>query len=337
MADFFAGQSRHTPAAPVLAALSPDELARLKARQAAYLVDLMAPETDRESVRRNAQTIGQVHALTGVDNMVMMQTIGLYQSHLARHLATQPLRSHDRRDLMAVAVARLLEDNAVQMQARARTVGAYFDALFHRPQRTDSPWADVLQAFLDAIAALPGIASARLVRPDMTGRFQTLASSSTAGLPFGGLGEDEGLMASIDRDRPEGRGLLSQAWHSDAITSTVSYHTDPRTAPWHALARRFGVRSAVALPVRDADNRPVAMLMLFGAFPNQFEFDVDSARLYRPRAGTVPALAASSCGRGGCPGAGMDGCRVAPTPVQRRPAHALPADRRSAHREAGQG
>ncbi|HUY02904.1 MAG TPA: EAL domain-containing protein, partial [Rhodocyclaceae bacterium] len=33
----------------------------------------------------------------------------------------------------------------------------------------------------------------------------------------------------------------------------------------------FGVRSAVAVPVHDLDNRPVAMLILFGAFPNQFE------------------------------------------------------------------
>ncbi|HUY01804.1 MAG TPA: EAL domain-containing protein [Rhodocyclaceae bacterium] len=269
--EFYAVLARQKLAAPILAALSPAELAHLKARQATHLLALMAAATDRDTVRCAARAVGQVHALAGVDNVLMVQALGLYQVHLTRYLATQPLRPSERQNLVTVATARLQEDNAEQMEASARTVAAYFDALLYRPQPTDAPWMDAVQARLDAVAGLPGILSARLLRPDAAGTLQTQASSSTAGLPFGGLNIVASTRPAIDRTRPEGQGLLSEAWHGGAIASTANYQTDPRTAPWHDAARRFGVRSAAALPVRDPDNRPVAVLILFGAFPSQFE------------------------------------------------------------------
>ncbi|MDA8252170.1 MAG: GAF domain-containing protein, partial [Rhodospirillales bacterium] len=269
--EFYSVLARQKLAVPILAALSPDELVRLKARQVAHLIALMAATGDRDSLRRVARAVGQVHALTGVDNVLMVQALGLYQAHLTRYLATQPLRPSERQNLMAVATARLQEDNAEQMEASARTIATYFDVLLNRPRQADAPWVDVAQARLDAMAGLPGILSVRFLRPDEAGILQTLASSSAAGLPFGGLNLAPGARPAIDRTRPEGRGLLSEAWYGGTIASTANYQTDPRTALWHDAARRFGVRSAAAVPVHDLDNRPVAMLILFGAFPNQFE------------------------------------------------------------------
>ncbi|HUY02018.1 MAG TPA: GAF domain-containing protein, partial [Rhodocyclaceae bacterium] len=269
--EFYAVLARQKLAAPILAALSPAELAHLKARQVAHLIALMAATGDRDSLRRAARAVGQVHALVGVDGVLMVQALGLYQTHLARYLATQPLRPSERQNLMAVATARLQEDNAEQMEASARTIATYFDVLLNHPRQADAPWVDVAQARLDAMAGLPGILSVRFLRPDEVGTLQTLASSSAVGLPFGGLNLAPGARPAIDRTRPEGRGLLSEAWYGGTIASTANYQTDPRTAPWHDAARRFGVRSAAAVPVHDLDNRPVAMLILFGAFPNQFE------------------------------------------------------------------
>ncbi len=269
--DFYAGLADQKLAAPILAALSPAELTHLKGRQTAHLLTLMAPEADREALRRTARTIGQIHALVGVDNVQMVQAIGFCQARLTEHLAAQPLRPIDRRNLMAVATARLQEDHAEQMEASAKTMAAYFDALLRCPPRSDAPWVDAVQAELDAMAGLPGILSARLLRPNAEGSLQTLASSSTAGLPFGGLHDGSGVTPTIDLTSPAGQGLLSEAWHGGAIASAANYQTDPRTAPWHSAAQRFGVRSAAVLPVHDLDNRPVAVLILFGAFPNQFE------------------------------------------------------------------
>jgi len=269
--ELYAGLARQKLAAPILAALSPAELAHFKACHAAHLIALMAATADRDAVRYTARAAGQIHALAGVDNVLMVQTLGLYQTHLARYLATQPLRPSERQNLMAVATARLQEDNAEQMEASARTIATYFDVMLNRPRQAGAPWVDVAQARLDAMAGLPGILSVRFLRPDEAGILQTLASSSAAGLPFGGLNLAPGARPAIDRTRPEGRGLLSEAWYGGTIASTANYQTDPRTAPWHDAARRFGVRSAAAVPVHDLDNRPVAMLILFGAFPNQFE------------------------------------------------------------------
>lgn len=269
--DLYSVLARQKLAAPILTALSPGELAHLKARQVVHLVALMAATGDRDNLRRAARAVGQIHALVGVDSVLMVQALGLYQTHLARHLATQPLRPSERQNLIAVATARLQEDQAEQMEAGARTIAAYFDVLLQRPRQTDALWMDAVQVRLDAMARLPGILSARLLRPDEAGALQTLASSSTAGLPFGGLVTAPGARPTIDHAHPEGRGLLSEVWHGGAVASAANYQTDPRTAPWHDSARRFGVRSAVAVPVHDMDNRPVAVLILFGAVPNQFE------------------------------------------------------------------
>ncbi len=268
--DFYTGLARQKQAATILAALSPAELAHLKARQATHLVALMAARTDRDTVCRTARTVGQIHALTGVDGGLLVQALGLYRAHLAKYLAMQPLRPSERQNLVTVATARLQEDNAEQMEASARTIAVYFDALPYGPQRADASWVDAVQTRLDAAARLPGILSVRLLQPDDLGTLQTLASSSTAGLPFGGLSIVASARPAIDRTRPEGQGLLAEAWHGGTLASTANYQTDPRTAPWHDAARRFGVRSAVAVPVFDLDNRPVAVLILFGAFPNQF-------------------------------------------------------------------
>jgi len=269
--SFYISLAGQKLAAPILAALSPAELTRLKARQAEHLIALMAPTTDRETMCRTARVVGQVHALVGVDNVLMVQAIGFYQARLTERLAALPLRPIDRRSLVAVATARLQEDNAEQMEASAKTIGAYFDVLLQRLPRSDIPWVDAAQVQLDALAGLPGILAAGLLRPDAEGKFQVLASSSAVGLYFPHIHEASGTVPIIATARPEGRGLIAEAWLSGEIVTAASYQTDPLTVTWHEAARRFGIRSGVALSVRDTEDNPIAVLVLLGAYPSQFE------------------------------------------------------------------
>ncbi len=267
---FYQDLTRQPLAAPIMASLSPAERDRLRTRQEAHLLALMDPDTDRAQVRARAYAVGQTHALIGVDGALLMQALGLYQSRLAELLAGQPLRPIDRQNLAALATARLHDDSAAQMEAAAETLTAYFDVLLRRP-RADVPWVDAAQDELDALAALPGVLSVGLLRPDAEGRFQVLASSSTAGLNFAQIREATQIVPAIDPAMPEGRGLLAESWRSNEARIAPSFQSDPRTAPWHAAACRLGVRSGTVLPVRDAEDRPVALLILLGGVPGQFQ------------------------------------------------------------------
>ena len=268
--DFYRDLARQSLAAPILGALAPAEMARLKTRQAEHLLRLMDPATDRETLHRHAREIGQVHALVGVDGALMIQAIAIYQARLTDRLAAQSLRPIDRQHLISVATVRLQEDMAVQMEARGETIAAYFDVLLRRPPRSDAPWVDAAQARLDALAGLPGILAAGLLRPDAEGRFQVLASSSAVGLSFARIREVSAIVPMLDTARPEGQGLLAEAWRSGEIVVAANFQTDPRTAPWHPAAVQLGVRSGAVMPVRDAEDRPVAALILLGATPGQF-------------------------------------------------------------------
>ncbi|MGH7041366.1 MAG: GAF domain-containing protein, partial [Acetobacteraceae bacterium] len=297
--EFYHGLARRPAAAPILAALAPEELARLKTRQAAHLIALMAAAADRSTLRRLARAVGEVHALVGVEGALMMQAIGIYQARLTEGLAAQALRPIDRQNLLTVAISRLQEDSAVQMEARADTIAAYFDVLLRRPPPPGTPWVDATQAQLDALAGLPGILATGLLRPDAEGRFQVLASSSAVGLSFARIREVSEVVPLLDAARPEGQGLMAEAWRSGEVVIAANFQTDPRTAPWHPAARQFGMRSAAVMPVRDADDRLVAALILFGAVPGQFvsmwmrHFCIFAgqamALLWRQRCGAVTA------------------------------------------------
>jgi diguanylate cyclase (GGDEF)-like protein len=252
-------------------ALSADALARLKTAQAEHLTALMAPATDRETLLRRARAVGRIHALVGVDGGALMQAMALYQSRLSQRLAALPLTPSDRQNLLALAFTRLQHDSAAQMAARADTIAAYFEVILRPPPAPELTWVDALRALLDAVAGLPGIMVAGVLRPDADGRFQVVASSSTGEITFGRIREATGIAPRLDATVPEGQGLIGCCWRSGEAVSAANFQTDPRTASWHAVARRFGAQSGIALPLRDNDDRIVAVLNLIGAWPGQFE------------------------------------------------------------------
>ncbi|MDE2583136.1 MAG: EAL domain-containing protein [Rhodospirillales bacterium] len=273
MDEFYRDLAHQPLAAPIIGALAPEELGRLKARQTKHLLMLTDPATGRDDLRHRARAVGQVHALIGVDGALMMKAVAIYQARLTERLAAQALRPADRQNLASLAIARLHEDIAMQMEARAETVARYFDLLLRRSGRFDMPWVDAARAKLEAIAALPGILIAALMRPDAEGRFEVLASSSAVGLSFADIRRASGVVPGIDPQGREGTGLLGAAWRSGEMCVAASFQTDERTAPWHAAARSFGIRSAAAVPVLDAESCPVAVLILLGGAPGEFLAD----------------------------------------------------------------
>ena len=141
---------RFSPACPAAAA------ARLRAGELAHLVALMDPTVDRAALRARARAMGEVHALVGLDGAALMQGIGQLQTRLVEALAGSVLRPTDRQNLVTVALTRLHEDSAAQMEIRSEIIARYFAVVLRRPPPPETPWVDAVQTQLDGVAALPG-------------------------------------------------------------------------------------------------------------------------------------------------------------------------------------
>jgi len=66
-------------------------------------------------------------------------------------------------------------------------------------------------------------------------------------------------------------GPTASAWQFERISTLASYALAPAAAPWRDAALDVGIRSAAAVPLRDRNDRVVAVLSLYGAYPAMFE------------------------------------------------------------------
>jgi diguanylate cyclase (GGDEF)-like protein len=276
--DFVADFYRHLVTYPmgrtILEHVTAAELAHLRQRQLQSLDGLFDPQASREAFFERAQHLGQVYALTDIESALIAQGVGVFQNLLAQKLMAQPFRAEDRQTLLQIVGARLQDLMAAQIAAHERTVATYHTFLLRSPDRDgegDSRlWVDIAQAHVEALASLPGIVGAELLRPDSNGVFEIEVSGGAAKHGIQPIWREDGQSPHLDGDQPRGRGLLATAWRSQEIQICPNYATDPRVLPWREAMAAVGIRSAAVLPVADMHGRPVFVLALLGAYPRQF-------------------------------------------------------------------
>jgi len=99
---------------------------------------------------------------------------------------------------------------------------------------------------------------------DISGRIEPVAS-------FGALDQYiRQTKIEIDPDSPKGRGPTANVMRKGRPYYCVDFLNDPATAPWHDLARQYGIGASVALPLR-CGNRLVAVFNLYAAETHVFD------------------------------------------------------------------
>lgn len=81
------------------------------------------------------------------------------------------------------------------------------------------------------------------------------------------------LRISTDPAQPEGRGPTALALREGHPYYVDDFLGDPATAPWHDIARRFGIRASVALPLLRG-GAPVGALSLYAGEPHVFDAEM---------------------------------------------------------------
>jgi putative nucleotidyltransferase with HDIG domain len=67
-----------------------------------------------------------------------------------------------------------------------------------------------------------------------------------------------------------GLGPAGLAVRTNRITIVADTHVDPNFVNWHELAKKYGIRSAIACPIADGAGHPFGVLVVYSAVPNAF-------------------------------------------------------------------
>ena len=271
--EFYATLAEHPAARAILATLGLEVMQTLKARQTGHLQFLLSPETTREQVNRRAQSLGAIHALVGVTNSLLVQSLSIYRRLLGLHLNSIALATKRRYALALTIETRLQDDIQGQLEAAEGTIAAYFGTLSRAFPTLGVPWPDASATELNALGALPGIHGALLMRLNQEGVLTVERSAGPKAQGIMDVLQNPQTSVLIDPDSPRGQGLIAVAWRTLQAQSTPAYASDPRLQFWAEHAKRLAIQSTLALPILDETGHAVACICLYGAFPNQFESD----------------------------------------------------------------
>ena len=249
--------------------LAPSQMQQLKRKQAEHLRFLLAPQTTRQDVLDRARRLGRIHALVGVSSSVLVQSMAVYRRLLSDHLNVSPMASSTRYRLLVDAESRIQDDIQAELEVLEDVAATYVGILSQPLPKSGAVWADASAVELKALGELPGILAAVLLRLDHHGILTAEDSAGPRAAEIADVLQAPGLEAVIDGRSERGQGVGALAWRTMEVQSTPSFANDPRYRFWQDHTAT-GIASILAVPI-GADGHVVALLVLFGSSPNQFE------------------------------------------------------------------
>jgi putative nucleotidyltransferase with HDIG domain len=80
----------------------------------------------------------------------------------------------------------------------------------------------------------------------------------------------ENITVSWSEQHVTGLGPAGLAVRTNRITIVADTDTDPNFMVWQDLAKKYGIRSAIACPIADGAGHPFGVLVVYSAIPNAF-------------------------------------------------------------------
>lgn len=252
----------------ILEMLAGDELAHLKMRQIQNLLALANPDLSALEHADMAQRIGRIHAIVGLDKEELVRSRSILQE-----LLYAQIESVVSNESLALYARRLTSDLAWQLKAYQDVQDSQQEALLRitRLVWEAGSYTNFIDQVIATLADHDEIAACVIGRPDASGifHFEAGAGGRTEGGMLGVLASHQQAV-SVRADHPQGLGAVGRAWRSGNPERVVNFQTDPLVAAWRELAENEGVRSSVVVPIAAPSQPPLALLILYSAFPGGF-------------------------------------------------------------------
>jgi EAL domain-containing protein (putative c-di-GMP-specific phosphodiesterase class I) len=252
-----------------LFSLSAEERGEFGKSLSDHLLFVFDPATTRAAIAEEGERLGAIHALSGIVGGRMMRENAFFNKLLVDCLEKETLSPTDRYRLHLVATLRLQEDLQARLRGESRTTETYYRTFSAPLPPPSSRWEEVRLQELADLGALPGIRSVLLLRPDSEGTFFVEECAGPEGETIALFFQSPGTRVSLDTDRSKDRSILSRVWRTQTSETVSSLATNP-DHPWFRVNQGARIRSLLEIALSDASGRPVAVLGLGGAYPNQF-------------------------------------------------------------------
>ncbi|NNN12375.1 MAG: EAL domain-containing protein, partial [Acidimicrobiaceae bacterium] len=269
--------SQDRQASSVISTLPDDGSRHLSEQISSHLNFLFDPETNLESQQERSWQVGQIHGLVGVEGTLLTHAVTSFRRILTEQINRGLLSPRQKHHLRAIAEVRMQDDLESQLRAIDSLKESYSKVVTSRLPDTRLRWADLTKREMDSLSQLPGVVLVLLLRLDNQKTFTIEKSSgilsARAEESISNFGIEKAGRTPIDGSPSpaQWRGPSIRAWEQSAIFSSGRFASDPESSGWHEMAKEFGIRSILSIPLLDSIGRPVAGLVLFGKLPNQFE------------------------------------------------------------------
>ena len=257
--------------AEAIAPLSDTERAEIEQREQAAISTVLAPESGVEEIREAAARIGLEHALLGIATVAILERSMAFQNDLTERLAGAGLASSDTHRLTSIAEQRMQLYVKEQLAVIEQTVQGYFASVSGPLPFAGAPWSDASARAIERFGDLAGILAVIVARPNTDGVFLIEHASGPIGEMVSNLLNSPGHEIALDEESPRGHGVGAEAWRTQRIMSTPTLYRNRNHAAWVDQIVAWGVASAAAVPIQNSMGQPVALIVLYGSQPSQFE------------------------------------------------------------------
>jgi diguanylate cyclase (GGDEF)-like protein len=247
--------------------LADPELYGLKRRQVEQLMLVASPDLTSAQHRAVSLKAGRIYAIFGVSPRDLA-----HAQEILHAVVSQRVDANAHHAALATLSRRLTRDFTWQIEA-ARLVHETSQDILLRI--TDLAWsatshADLIANAASIIGALDGCAGCAFGRPASDGvfRFESVSGDRLRAY-LADLEATEGSVITKG-ERPQGQGPTGRAWTGGQVERCVNVETDQRMGPWREIARRYGIRSSVAVPLCPPDRTPGTVLTMYSKLPGGY-------------------------------------------------------------------
>ncbi|MEM5328791.1 diguanylate cyclase [Paraburkholderia sp. JHI2823] len=254
-------------AGETMRSLSGQERSRLKQQHIGNLMMLASPNLRLARHRAACLKLGRIHAIFGLSRRDLSHSHEVLHSLLMRHVDAAAHQVS-----LATLSRRLSRDLTWQIEA-SRIVWETLQDVLRRI--TELAWsarshAELIGKAASIIGALDGCVGCSFGRPDIGGHFRFEA---VCGVPLQAYLADLEASASSQITNGGialGQGPTGRAWTTGRVERCINFETDQRVDPWRAVARRYSIRSSVAIPLCPPNQTPGTILTLYSELPGGY-------------------------------------------------------------------
>ncbi len=257
----------------LLESLQPTEQAQLRQKHLEHLMFLLRGDISRADMVATGKRIGRMHALIGLDSVLLMRWMAHFHECLGDRCGTLPIAPRHRYRLSQLLDQRLQDDLQAQLEAQGAVQDRYAAVIEHLMPDRGSGWNDAIGFELRLLTRLPGLCCCMVLRPGSVDSLSIESSAGRAARPVTrilrqhyGDGDEAQIMPGED-------SLIARSWQGVDIRTIpgIGADAEPGSGSLPADLVNANVHAAACIPVLDEQRMPVALLLLLGNLPNQFE------------------------------------------------------------------